>query len=239
MLPSGGMRQSRARALAVNHVASWPIAIEVAVESVTPVTKVSLSSLPVAGSILFTPLMPPSQIAPPPTRSPRGSVALGQALRLPGLGVDAGHLAPSALERPHRAVTRREDDRLAQDGQRATLALLDRDRVPDLSELGPIWSTASLRPWLTATQTEPSPTVSPIGIPSAGIPLVSATSSVSGSIVVSVRAFGSRTQTEPSPAAIRDDEADGDVRHELAARRVDDADRHRPDPRQAVRTAKE
>ena len=71
---------------------------------------------------------------------------------------------------------------------------------------GPISSTARARPSLTATQTDPSPTASAIGIPAAGTPRVGATTSiVSGSILVSVLAFGSSTQTKPSPAAISDD----------------------------------
>ena len=191
----------------MNHVASASMAIEVAVESITSLTNTLPSSLPVAGSSLTTPLMPPSQIAPASTAieddAPWPSASRFVARVFGSIRVTS----PRPRSRAHSArspIVRTTDSRRTESEPNSLVWSVTVPRSSPSS--GPISRTARRSPWFTATQTEPSPTASPIGIPSAGIPRVGCTTSRAfGSIDVSVRAFGSRTQTKPSPEAISDD----------------------------------
>ncbi len=142
--PSELMRQSFGLELPVNQTASPRTAIAVVSELSTSFLGVLPSSSPVVASSFATPLMPPSQTAPPPTAiddaaypsvraSPRGlRIERDLAAR-----VDARDLAPPALQGPDGAVAHGEDDDLAKDGERPGLLRLENDAATEIVELRP------------------------------------------------------------------------------------------------------
>ena len=144
--PSELMRQSFGLELPVNQTASPRTAIAVVCELSTSFLGVLPSSSPVVASSFATPLMPPSQTAPPPTAiDDDAAYPSVSGFAVPVFGssgtsptrVDARDFAPPALQCPDGAFAYGEDDSLAKDGERPGLFPLENDAVTAIVELRP------------------------------------------------------------------------------------------------------
>ena len=133
----------------------------------------------------------------------RGPDAVPEQLRLARHRMDPRELALPSLESPDGAVADCELDRIEREREQTSLSLPRGIRRRSSPRSGPTSSTLRKRPSFMAIQTEPSPTASPIGIPSAWDRLRRRDGRVRLGSILRVFPIGSTTQTEPSPAAMR------------------------------------
>ena len=239
--PPESMRQSLALELPVNQTASAPTAIAVVCELSTSSTKRAAELDRRSRDRASSPrrcrrARPRRRRRRSTTDAPRPSAS--ELRRRAGPRVDARDLAPPSLQRPDGALADGEGDWLAQDRERPRLSPARTMRSRRSLSSGPISSTASACPWLTATQTDPAPTASADRDPVSGnasrrrddLPRVGIDPRQRARLRHRAPRRGPRRRRSATTS-----NPSGMSATSLPVDRVDDADRHRPDPREPVR----